>query len=49
MLDQLKILCKYCGHFKRFNNVIKEKEEISFTWKKAYKKYKEKKPTLILY
>jgi uncharacterized Fe-S cluster-containing radical SAM superfamily protein len=47
MRRQLDTLCRYCGHFK-FKEVI-NKEIISSTWKKAYEKYKIKKPTLSLY
>ena len=49
MRDQLRLLCKYCGFFKHFNKVIGAKEEMSQSWKRAYKKYKRKKPVLSLY
>lgn len=46
--NQMKILCKYCGHFKEPNEyVIKQKTSIS--WNKAYKKYEKEKPKLSLY
>jgi hypothetical protein len=47
---QLKILCPYCGHFK--DDYDSEKitdEKISFSWHKAYEKYKKKKPKLSRY
>jgi hypothetical protein len=50
---QRKILCKYCGHYKYKNladkKCWKKEEEISPSWEKAYKNYKDKKPSLSLY
>lgn len=50
MINELRILCRYCGHFK--NNVKYEPitdEVMSASWKGAYRKYKAKKPILSLY
>lgn len=47
MQDQLRILCKYCGHFKYTNK--KSQGKISPSWQKIYEEYKRKKPPLTLY
>jgi hypothetical protein len=50
MINELKILCGYCGHFK--SNIKYEritKEMMSTSWKIAYRKYKKRKPALSLY
>lgn len=47
---QLKILCRFCGHYKdnfAEDNVFEEK--MSARWKKAYEKYRNAKPALSLY
>ena len=49
MVDQRKILCRYCGHFKEFINEITKEEKISLSWEKAYENYQNKKPYLSLY
>ena len=56
MIDQLQVFCRLCGHFrypskKLFMYKVKHtnNEILSPTWKKAYKKYKIKKPLLSLY
>jgi len=46
--NQMKILCRYCGHYKEPNEVVL-KEKMSRAWKDAYKKYKGGKPKLKLY
>lgn len=47
--EQLKLLCKYCGHFKDKKDEIYDLKEISPTWEKFYQKYQEQKPELKLY
>lgn len=50
--NQLKYLCKYCGHYNSgfINNFeFTSKKEISKSWIKAYKKYFIKKPKLTKY
>jgi len=49
--SQLRLLCRFCGHFKRnFNNDKRiTKEMMSKTWIKAYKEYQKAKPNLSLY
>jgi hypothetical protein len=51
--NQMKILCKYCGHFKA-TEIISSKNRISeeimsTSWKKAYENYSRNKPNLSLY
>jgi hypothetical protein len=46
--EQMKILCRYCGHFKEPHEML-NKEKISRTWKTAYEKYKISKPRLTGY
>lgn len=50
MINELRVLCSYCGIFK---SSIKDekitKQMMSSTWKKAYQKYKTDKPSLSLY
>lgn len=48
--SQLKMLCKYCGHFKDNDNSEKVDEEaMSPSWREAYANYKKKIPDLPLY
>lgn len=48
--SQLKILCKYCGHFKDNRNAKKVDEEVvSQSWQKAYEDYKKIPPLLEQY
>jgi len=47
MIDELKLFCKYCGHF--MNTARTDKKVISQTWNNAYKEYKRAKPDLLLY
>lgn len=47
MIDLLGIFCGYCGHFIRCKTT--RDEIMSPTWKKAYEKYKNRKPILSLY
>lgn len=48
--EQLKLLCKYCGHYKINYDAKKiTKEKMSVSWRKAYKEYKKRKPDLSLY
>ncbi len=54
--EQQKILCSFCGHFKYFSYDDPKKiskwiydEQLSISWKNAYAKYRESKPTLTLY
>jgi len=47
MLDQRRILCKYCGYFGLSR--ITTKEEISLSWKHAYENYNKKRPYLLPY
>ena len=55
MVDQLRTLCPLCGAFGRswahVGVIMAEagKDMMSKTWKKAYKRYKDKKPLLTLY
>jgi len=50
MISEKRKLCRYCGHFLEFLGVKKtEKEIVSNSWKKAYKHYQERKPTLSEY
>lgn len=48
--NQLKLLCKYCGHYK--DNYDAERiteEKMSVSWQKAYEKYKKRKPNLFVF
>ena len=45
---QMQILCRYCGFFHEPHRMVR-KEEISITWEKAYKAYKERASILSLY
>jgi hypothetical protein len=45
---QMKILCRYCGWFKKSTDIILT-ERMSPSWKKAYAEYKKQKPKLSLY
>ena len=54
--NQLKHLCKYCGHYKTTNPVHSRfkyfrvtKTMMSITWEKAFDKYKKSKPALSIY
>lgn len=47
MRDQLKDLCKYCGHF-RLSSAATEIEQ-SPVWEEAYTNFKKEKPKLSLY
>lgn len=44
----LRTVCRYCGHFIRFNT-INRREEISESWAKAYEAFKENPPVLTVY
>jgi len=48
---QLRILCKYCGHYKRGppKYSMNHGEIISPTWRIAYGEYKKKRPDLSIY
>jgi len=46
--NQMKTLCKYCGHYKEPNEKVL-KEKMSKTWVKAFENYKKNKPNLSLY
>jgi len=48
--EQLRVLCRYCGHYKE--NYADEKitlEKMSISWQKAYEIYKRKRPQLSVY
>ncbi len=45
---QLAVLCKYCGHYKKPNEVLIGKKS-SITWQKAYGRYMQKRPKLSEY
>jgi hypothetical protein len=45
--DCLKILCRYCGHFKRLVEEPINSELMSKTWKNAYKQYRSNNPPLL--
>lgn len=48
--EQLKLLCRYCGHYKDNYGADKITEEaISPSWQKAYEEYEKRKPRLSLY
>ena len=50
--NQLKTLCKYCGHYKdrdMWNYNTETEEKISEIWQNTYRKYREKKPHLSLF
>ena len=48
--NQLKLLCRYCGHYKEnFGTDIISKEKMSASWKKAYEEYTIAEPKLSLY
>lgn len=48
--NQLKILCRYCGHFKDIYGAEKiSGREISDSWEEAYEKYKKRRPKLDVY
>jgi hypothetical protein len=54
--NQLKHLCKYCGHYKtnnpinsRFKYFRVTKTKTSITWEKAFEKYQKSKPILSIY
>jgi len=47
---QKKIICSYCGHYKKNRNSERVREEIvSSSWGRAYSDYKKKKPVLSEY
>jgi hypothetical protein len=46
--DQMRVLCKYCGIFKKPYELI-TKPKMSSSWKDAYSRYKEQKPTMSRY
>jgi hypothetical protein len=48
MRDELKILCRYCGHFK-WDNTKYNQEEISSSWKEIYEKSKKEKQNMSIY
>ncbi len=47
--EQMKILCKYCGFFRELTNKTVLTERISRSWRRAFVKYKEQKPSLSPY
>lgn len=50
--EQLKLLCRYCGHFKEnYKNKTKRitEEETTISWRQAYERYKKGRPELPLY
>jgi hypothetical protein len=47
--NQMKALCKYCGHFKDKQDEIYTLDDISPIWQKAYANYAKKAPVLSLY
>ena len=50
MQGMLPLLCRLCGHFKEnYGTDLVTDEEISRSWKRAYKNYQVKKPKLSLY
>jgi len=49
MEDQLKVLCRLCGHFMLYKRPVYYKQIMSATWEKAYEKYKLKNPILSRY
>lgn len=53
LIDQMRILCKYCGsfhrNFKRIDIGITNKFKFSKAWDEAYRKYRQQKPPLTLY
>lgn len=50
MLEELRILCKYCGRFKScVKKYLITEEKMSSSWKLAYENYKRKKPYLSFY
>lgn len=46
--DQMKILCKYCGIFKKPYELI-TKPEMSPSWERAYSRFKKQKPAMSRY
>ena len=46
MKDELRQLCRFCGHFKRGDHVIGDPQQMSATWRKGYADYQRKKPVL---
>ena len=46
--NQMKMLCKYCGIFKKPYELI-TKPKMSPSWERAYSRYKKQKPTLSQY
>ncbi|MFH0754187.1 MAG: radical SAM protein [Candidatus Omnitrophota bacterium] len=48
MQDQLRVLCRYCGHFKHHIQGT-DQERFSPAWQEAYRKYALHKPKLDLY
>ncbi|MEJ2424258.1 MAG: radical SAM protein [Candidatus Thiodiazotropha sp.] len=49
MLDQLKVFCRLCGHFKRLFEHPVVRPLQSESWKKAYARHLEKPPSLTRY
>ena len=48
--DQLRCLCRYCGHYKyNYKEEWVTTEEISASWRAAFEKYREQRPALTLY
>jgi len=50
MVDQLRVFCELCGHYRRRSWTTRTTSEVmSPTWKEAYIKYKRVRPSLSLY
>jgi hypothetical protein len=46
LLEQRKLLCRYCGHYKGMNTEVRRETEMSNSWVDAYRNYKRHRPSL---
>jgi hypothetical protein len=49
LLEQRRLLCQYCGYFRRKVSEITDQPRVSITWQKAYQRYQTEKPKLSRY
>jgi len=49
MLEQRRLLCQYCGYFRRKEREITIWPKVSVTWQKAYQRYQVERPRLSRY
>ena len=49
MRDQMKFLCRYCGHFMTTKRIMMTGDLMSKSWRMAYERYKLSKPVMTFY